>query len=231
MRMTNQKSLSIAIDGPAASGKSTVAERIAEKLAYLFFDTGVMYRAVTWGALQEFGNVDDEEKVSVLAEKVKIDVFPPSLNDGRKCDIHLDGVDITWEIRTPNVDRFVSKVSAYPRVRQAMTMQQRRIGEQGNIVMVGRDIGTVVLPHADIKIFLDASIEERARRRYEELIHRGEPASLEAVLYSMQRRDEIDSTREVAPLKPADDAIRVNSDGKTVDEVVQIIFDLVKRYQ
>ena len=227
--MTNQKPLSIAIDGPAASGKSTVAERIAEKLSYLFFDTGVMYRAVTWGALQVFGNVDDEEKVSVLAEKVKIDVVPPSLNDGRKCDIHLDGVDITWEIRTPNVDRFVSKVSAYPRVRQAMTMQQRRIGEQGNIVMVGRDIGTVVLPQADIKIFLDASIEERARRRYEELVDRGEPASLEAVLYSMQRRDEIDSTREVAPLKPAEDAIRVNSDGKTVDEVVQIIIDLVKR--
>lgn len=228
--MTNQKPLSIAIDGPAASGKSTVAERIAEKLSYLFFDTGVMYRAVTWGALQVFGNVDDEEKVSVLAEKVKIDVVPPSLNDGRKCDIHLDGVDITWEIRTPNVDRFVSKVSAYPRVRQAMTMQQRRIGEQGNIVMVGRDIGTVVLPQADIKIFLDASIEERARRRYEELVDRGEPASLEAVLYSMQRRDEIDSTREVAPLKPAEDAIRVNSDGKTVDEVVQIIIDLVKRH-
>ena len=228
--MTNQKPLSIAIDGPAASGKSTVAERIAEKLSYLFFDTGVMYRAVTWGALQVFGNVDDEEKVSVLAEKVKIDVVPPSLNDGRKCDIHLDGVDITWEIRTPNVDRFVSKLSAYPRVRQAMTMQQRRIGEQGNIVMVGRDIGTVVLPQADIKIFLDASIEERARRRYEELVDRGEPASLEAVLYSMQRRDEIDSTREVAPLKPAEDAIRVNSDGKTVDEVVQIIIDLVKRH-
>jgi cytidylate kinase len=109
-------------------------------------------------------------------------------------------------------------------------MQQRRIGEQGNIVMVGRDIGTVVLPDADIKIFLDASIEERARRRFEELIHRGEPASLEAVLYSMQRRDEIDSTRDVAPLKPADDAIRVSSDGKTVDEVVQIIIDLVKQH-
>ncbi len=229
--MTNQKPLSIAIDGPAASGKSTVAERIAEELSYLFFDTGVMYRAVTWGALQQFGNVDDEDKVSSLAESVKIDVFPPSQKDGRKCDIILDGVDITWEIRTPNVDRFVSKVSAYPRVRHAMTMQQRRIGEQGNIVMVGRDIGTVVLPEADIKIFLDASIEERARRRYEELINRGEQASLEAVLYSMQRRDEIDSTREVAPLKPADDAIRVSSDGKTVNEVVQIIIDLVRRHQ
>lgn len=211
----------IAIDGPAASGKSTIGERLAEELGYLYFDTGIMYRAVTWAALQAFGNVEDEAAVVRLAEQVDIDVLPPSQPDGRKSDVLLDGRDITWEIRSAEVDANVSQVSAYPGVRSAMTVQQRRIGQRGKVVMVGRDIGTVVLPEAELKIFLDASVEERALRRYKELVERGEPVTYEGILRSMKRRDRIDSTRAVAPLRAAEDAIRLKTDNLSIEEVLQ----------
>ena len=155
----------IAIDGPAASGKSTLGLRLAGSLGYLFFDTGVMYRAVTWAALVRGLEINDEKAVTQLAETAQIDVRPSSQNDGRTSDVLLDGVDITWETRRPDVEASVSPVSAYRGVRQALASQQRRIGQRGRIVMVGRDIGTVVLPEADLKIYLDASAEERARRR------------------------------------------------------------------
>ncbi len=209
----------IAIDGPAASGKSTLGRRLADALGYLFFDTGVMYRAVTWAALQRGIPISDEAAVTALAESVQIDVRPASRQDGRPCDVLLDGVDVTWETRRPEVDANVSPVSAYAGVRRALTAQQRRIGLRGRVVMVGRDIGTVVLPEAELKIYLDASAEERARRRYLELIQRGEQADYEQVLAGVRRRDEIDSGRAVAPLRPAEDAIILDSDKLTADEV------------
>ncbi|MBI4731420.1 MAG: (d)CMP kinase [Chloroflexi bacterium] len=209
----------IAIDGPAASGKSTLGRRLADALGYLFFDTGVMYRAVTWGALQRSIQIDDEVAVTALAENAQIDVRPPSKNDGRACDVLLDGVDITWETRRPEVDANVSPVSVYAGVRRALTAQQRRIGLRGRVVMVGRDIGTVVLPEADLKIYLDASAEERARRRYTEIIGRGGSADYEKILAGVRDRDRIDSGRLVAPLRPAEDAVILNSDKLDADEV------------
>jgi len=218
----------ITIDGPAASGKSTIAEILANRLGYLFFDTGVMYRAVTWAALQQLGSPSDEDAVSVLAKQVVIDVMPPSQKDGRMCDVVLDGVDITWQTRRADVEAHVSQVSAYAGVRQAMTEQQRRIGRRGKVIMVGRDIGTVVLPNAELKIYLDASVEERARRRYEELLKRGEPASFEAILAGLRRRDEIDSTRAVAPLRPAEDAVIIGTDGLSIEQVVARVMALLE---
>ncbi|MBI9048281.1 MAG: (d)CMP kinase [Anaerolineaceae bacterium] len=216
----------IAIDGPAASGKSTVAEILANELNYMFFDTGVMYRAVTLIALNQISDLDMEHEVVAIADSIEIDVRKPSKGDGRKYDVWVNGKDITWEIRQPAVDANVSKVSAYAGVRTAMTSQQRRIGMKSNVVMVGRDIGTVVLPEADLKVYLDASAEERAKRRHAEIISRGDEADYEKILESMIRRDKIDSTRAVAPLKPADDAVIIHSDHLCVAEVVHKIKDL-----
>lgn len=211
----------IAIDGPAASGKSTLAELIANKLNYFFFDTGVMYRAVTLAALEQVKDLDDEANVIDVANRIQIDVQPASVQDGRVMDILVDGKDVTWQIRTPEVDHNVSKVSAYGGVRKAMTEQQRRIGERGNMVMVGRDIGTVVFPDAKYKIYLEASPEERARRRFAEVHKRGESTSYDEILASILKRDDVDSSRAVAPLKPADDAHVIDSDGKTIDIVLK----------
>ncbi len=210
----------IAIDGPAASGKSTLGKKLADELGYLFFDTGVMYRAVTWLALQRGIPIPDEAAISSLAEQADIDVLPPSQSDGRNCDILVDGQDVTWEIRRPEVDANVSAVSAYAGVRRALTAQQRRIGQRGRVVMVGRDIGTVVLPEAGLKIYLDASAEERARRRHKELLERGEPASYADILAAMRQRDQIDSTRALSPLKAAADAVTIDSDRLDVSQVL-----------
>lgn len=217
----------IAIDGPAASGKSTVAEKLAADLGYLYFDTGVMYRAVTLAALEKLQSVQDEKAVSALAEQVQIDVLPPSLGDGRLYDVRLDDKDVTWAIRTPEIDQNVSQVSAYPQVRQAMTTQQRRIGQRGSVVMVGRDIGTVVFPEAELKIYLDASVEERARRRYRETVRRGQAADYDEILKAMKRRDKMDSSRKIAPLRPAEDAVIVNTDGLDICDVIQRVKELM----
>jgi cytidylate kinase len=218
----NVKPSIIAIDGPAASGKSTIAKRLADSIGYLYFDTGVMYRAITWVALQRNVDVNDQNLVALLAETIRIDVLPPSKDDGRDSDILADGKDITWEIRHPDVDSNVSVVAAYPGVRTAMTIQQRRIGKQGNVVMVGRDIGTVVLPDADLKVYLDASVVERARRRYNESQNRGDSVSYNSVLENMKKRDEIDSTRDIAPLRAAEDARIIDSDNLGIEAVVKI---------
>jgi cytidylate kinase len=220
----------IAIDGPAASGKSTLAEKLAEHLGYLYFDTGVMYRAVTLAVINAQMDVLDEVEVTNLAETVVIDVRQPTINDGRKCDVLLNGVDVTWEIRSATVNSHVSEVSAYAGVRKAMTAQQRRIGMQGDVVMVGRDIGTVVLPDADLKIYLDASAEERARRRLLEEQERGISSNYEEILKSIRNRDQIDSNREVAPLKPAEDAVILLSDGKDAQEVLLEVLQLVYKH-
>lgn len=211
----------IAIDGPAASGKSTLGDKLAQALDYLYFDTGVMYRAVTWLAIKQGVAINDEAAITRLAEETTIDVRPASVQDGRAYDVLVDSQDITWDLRRPEVDANVSPVSAYAGVRTALTAQQRRIGLRGNVVMVGRDIGTVVLPNADLKIYLDASVEERARRRYLELCQRGEPADYESILNAMQKRDRIDSSRAIAPLRPADDAYILCSDGLDAEQVFE----------
>jgi cytidylate kinase len=166
----------IAIDGSAASGKSTLGARLAQHLGYLYFDTGVMYRAVTWAVLDRKIDPENLETVSDLAEKLVIEVNPDGPNDGRLYTVVADGQDITWQIRSPEVEAYVSLISSYPRVRAALVARQRRIAAAGAIVMVGRDIGTVVLPDADLKIFMQASAEERARRREQEMRTQDKPA-------------------------------------------------------
>jgi cytidylate kinase len=215
----------IAIDGPVASGKSTVAKLLADRLGYLYFDTGVMYRAVTWAALDRQVSVADETAVTALSATLDIDVLPLTVPDGRQYTVLVDGQDATWALRDPAVVANVSTVSAYPGVRAAMVMQQRRIAARGHIVMVGRDIGTVVLPDADLKIYLDASPEERARRRWREELDRGIQQPFEEVLAEVRRRDQIDSTRKVAPLRPAEDAFLLDSTTMSIDDVVMAILD------
>ena len=218
----------IAIDGPAASGKSTIGLRLANTLGYLFFDTGLMYRAITWLALDHDMSLRDEAAITGLAEKTHIDVAPASKSDGRACDVLVAGRDITWQTRLPDVEANVSIVSAYRGVRSALSEQQRRIGKRGQIVMVGRDIGTVVLPDADLKIYLDASAEERAKRRYDEVIARGGSADYSDILAKVIERDRIDSTRDVAPLKVAPDAVVINTDKLAADEVFEQVLALCK---
>lgn len=219
----------IAIDGPAASGKSTLGALLAKALGYLYFDTGVMYRAVTLAAIQAGLVIEDEASIGDLAERVRIDIGPPSVDDSRDYDVLLDGQDVTWEIRTDAVNDYVSDVSVYAAVRTAMTDQQRRIAMENKVVMVGRDIGTVVMPDADLKIYLDASVEVRAQRRYLEMLERGEDADFEAVLRSLKNRDQIDSNREIAPLRAADDAVVINADVLGIQDVLEKAKELVYR--
>ena len=219
--MTKTHPTIIAIDGPAASGKSTLGRRLADALGYLFFDTGVMYRAVTWLALQGGMDVHNETSVTALAENTQIEVLPASKPDGRVCDVIVDGKDITWAIRRPEVDANVSKVSTYRYVRRALSEQQRRIGLRGKVVMVGRDIGTVVLPEADLKIYLDASVQVRATRRYNENKVRGTELDYGDILDKVHQRDLIDSTRDLAPLRAAEDAVVIDSDNLSADEVFE----------
>ena len=216
----------IAIDGPAASGKSTLGLKLARALGYLFFDTGVMYRAITWLALKLDIDLLDEAKIIALAEQTQIDIAPASKEDGRTCDVLIAGEDITWEIRLPDVEANVSLVSAYGGVRAALSQQQRRIGQRGKVVMVGRDIGTVVLPEADLKIYLDASAEQRAKRRYNEIIARGSAADYNEILTKVVDRDHIDTNRDVAPLKAATDAVVIDSNELNADQVYEKVLAL-----
>jgi cytidylate kinase len=228
----------IAIDGPAASGKSTIGALLAQELGYVYFDTGVMYRAVTWVALQRGIPIADEEAITRLSEALHIEVTKPTQADGRQYTVCADGADVTWDLRQPKVDRQVSPVSAYPGVRRALVAQQRRIAQGGSIVMVGRDIGTVVLPEAELKVYLDAVVDERAHRRYREVIarrskHESDAAlrqspEYEAILKDMVRRDRIDSSREVAPLRPAEDAVQIDTTDMAVREVLNCVLDLVR---
>ncbi len=217
----------IAIDGPAASGKSTLGAELASRLGYLYLDTGAMYRAATLAVLQRSITVADEKAVTSLVSEIEIDVRPPSKDDGRQNDILIDGIDATWEIRSPEVDGNVSQVSMYSGVREILTQRQREIGMRGRVVMVGRDIGTVVLPDADLKIYLDASAEARARRRHLENEERGNSMSYEDILEGVKRRDHIDSTRELAPLRIAEDAIVVDSTKLNISQVFDRVFTLV----
>ena len=225
----------IAIDGPAASGKSTVGFAVAGLLNYLFFDTGAMYRVVTWAALEQGVDVHDAGAVGLLAETIDISILPVGENqDGRHLTVLVDGRDVTWAVRSPEVDQNVSTVAAIPRVRAALSQHQRQIGAQyahghagmDGIVMVGRDIGTVVLPDAPLKIYLDAPVVERAQRRFLELEKRGKSPCFAQVLADMQARDRIDSQRAIAPLRPAEDAHSIGTAGLGVEEIVARIVAL-----
>lgn len=219
----------IAIDGPAASGKSTVGRLLAERLNYLYLDTGCMYRAVTWSALQHGVDLDDETAVTQIAHDIEIEIFPVREEaDGRHYTVLVNGQDITWKIRTPAVDANVSLVSSYLGVRQEMVKRQRAFGEQGAVVMVGRDIGTVVMPDAPLKLFIIASAQERARRRTRDRQAQGHNANYEQILADVQRRDEIDSNREHSPLRPAADAIRIDSTARSPAKIVDAILQLIR---
>ena len=226
--MTKTPPSIIALDGPAASGKSTVGRRLADALGYLFFDTGVMYRAVTWIALNHDMDLKNEAAITQMAESAELDIRPPSQNDGRACDIIVGDKDITWDVRSGDVEASVSLVAAYAGVRTALSGQQRRIGLRGKVVMVGRDIGTVVLPEADLKVYMDASAEERARRRFKDITSRGEQADYDELLKKMIERDRLDSTRAVAPLRPADDALVLDTDKLSEEEVFAKILEMCK---
>ena len=221
----------ITIDGPVASGKSSVGLMLAKKLGYSFLDTGIMYRAVTWAAIDKKKKIEDEAEISNLAKQINIKIGPPTKMDGRINDVFVDEVDVTWKLRESEVNEKVSHVSRYPLVREALTKQQRKFGKRGKTVMVGRDIGTIVMPDAGLKIFLKASIEERARRRFTEEIKRGNLIKLEDVIKNIRMRDKIDSNRKIAPLIPAKDAVIINTNGKDVSGVVDEIFSIMKKHE
>lgn len=218
----------IAIDGPGAAGKSTVARLIAERTGALLFDTGALYRAVTLLGIRNGVAGSDGVALAGLARVHRIDVLPPTVDDGRQVDVKIDGEDVTWSLRTPEIDARVSEVSAHPEVRQELLSVQRIIADGARVVMVGRDIATVVIPEAGVKIYLDASVQERARRRYEELLARGVEANYEDVLADLQTRDEWDSSRETAPLSIAADAVVVQTDGRSVEDIVDEIVALTE---
>ncbi len=219
----------IAIDGPAGAGKSTIGALVAERLGYLFLDTGAMYRAVALAAQRSGADPDDGERLAKLAREVRVAIGPPTVRDGRAYTVLLDGDDVTWAIRAPEIDRTVSQVARIAAVRDAMVEQQRALAQRGRVVMVGRDIGTVVLPKAERKIFLTASAAERAKRREEELRSRGEARPRQELLEEILRRDKLDSERAVAPLRAADDAIVVQTDGLSVGQALERVLAIVTR--
>jgi CMP/dCMP kinase len=216
--------LIIAIDGPVGSGKSTVARRVAELLGYTHLDSGAMYRAVGLKALRDGVPLDSPERLAVLAEAARIDLVP---RDG-KLRVLLDGEDVTDAIRAPEVSHAASVVAVVPGVRHPMVAEQRRAGEQGSVVMEGRDIGSVVFPHADLKIFLDASPEVRASRRQRELEEKGEPMEFEKVLAEVHVRDRRDREREMSPLVRAADAVIVDNTAMDAEETARVIVLLAK---
>jgi cytidylate kinase len=217
----------IAIDGPAGAGKSTIGALVAERLGYVFLDTGAMYRAVALAAKRRGIDPDDAERLTTLAREVRVLIGPPTKRDGRAYTVLLDGDDVTWEIREADIDRIVSQVARVQGVREAMVEQQRALAQRGRLVMVGRDIGTVVLPGADRKIYLTASAAERAKRREEELRARGQVRPRQDLLQEILRRDKLDSERAVAPLRIADDAIVVHTDGLAVGEALDKVLAIV----
>lgn len=222
------KPLTIAIDGPAASGKSTLGYHLAQHLTYLYLDTGVLYRAVTWAALHHAPPIEDEAAVTHLAETAPITVLPPTVDDGRQATIRCGEADITWDIRSPEVNAAVSPVSAYPGVRAALTQRMREMAARGSIVMVGRDIGTVVLPDADLKFYVIASDEARAERRHAEMQAQGKAVTYAEVLANLRLRDTIDSNRAAAPLKAADDAVIFDTTRFTIEEMFREAERLVR---
>lgn len=217
------KKIVVAIDGPAGAGKSTIAKLAAEKLGYAYIDTGAMYRSVAWKFLQT-GREFDEAYISELANTMIIE-FKPEAKINR---VFVDGTEVTEAIRTPEVTAIVSRVAAIGAVREAMVEQQRRMGEIGGILMDGRDIGTVVFPHAQLKIFLTASVEERARRRYKEMVEKGQQVELAQLQEDIAARDKQDSERAISPLRQAEDALLLDTSDMSIAQVTDKILQLVQ---
>lgn len=218
-----EKKLSIAIDGPAAAGKSTVAKIVAEKLSYIYIDTGAMYRSLTYKAIVNHVNLEDEASLLDTLLSTTIDLQPSEKGQL----VYLDNKDVTDEIRSAEVTNSVSYVAKHEQVRKEMVRRQQAFAVGGGVVMDGRDIGTHVLPNAEVKVFLLASVEERAVRRHNENMQKGYPSDLEQLKVEIARRDKIDSEREVAPLKKADDAIEIDTTSLTISDVVEKIMALV----
>jgi CMP/dCMP kinase len=209
----------ITIDGPAGAGKSTLGELLARRLGYLYFDTGVMYRALTWAGLQRGFKLDDPAMMAALAQKLGIDLEAPNVADSRQYTVLVDGEDVTWDLRRPEVDRHVSLVAGHAPVREVMRARQRAIGLRGGVVMVGRDIGTIVLPEAKLKIYLEASLGERAARRAAELRQRGQAVEPSAIEADVARRDALD--RHVMDRAP--DALVLSNDDLSPEQEVEVI--------
>ena len=219
-----RQGLVVAVDGPASSGKSTVGSRVAEALGYRFVDTGLLYRGVTWLAQQLQAPLDVGESVAELVPRVSLSAGP----EGRYESVLVDGLDVTDEVLSPGVDRRVSEVAQHPEVRAALLARQRELAAGGDIVVAGRDIGTVVLPDADVKVFLEAGPEERARRRAEQRGFAPDSPEAAAILGDLQRRDDIDRTRATAPLRPAPDALRVVTDDHSLEETIVTVGDAIR---
>jgi cytidylate kinase len=219
----------IAIDGPAGAGKSTVGRLLAEKLRFVFLDTGAMYRAVALAALRRGISDTNEHLLAELAEHLPIHIKRPEdgETDGRTYTVLIGDEDVTWEIRRPEVESVVSQVASWPDVRAALVRQQQRMAERDSVVMVGRDITTEVLPNADLKIYLDASLQERARRRYDELRERGRDVTYEQVESEIEHRDYQDMHRDAGALKLAEDAICINTDEVGIEEVLEKVLEVV----
>lgn len=219
--------MKIAIDGPAGAGKSTVAKKVADLLSYVYIDTGAMYRSITLKALRQDLDVRDEEALQSLLRMTKIDLQKKS----DRQIVLLDGEDVTEEIRSSDVTNNVSEVAKHPSVRKEMVKRQQEVSQEHSVVMDGRDIGTHVIPDAQVKIFLVASVDERAKRRHEENLSKGMPSDLEQIKAEIEQRDLLDSEREASPLKKAVDAIEVDTTKMTIDEVVDTILTIVREYE
>jgi cytidylate kinase len=218
--VTSMRPLIIAIDGPSGAGKGTVARAVANELGYRHVDSGAMYRAVGWKVLQTGRSLEDEDAVALVAEQSTIDLA--------SAKVAIDGDDVTRAIRTPEIDRAAAAVARLPKVRAALVARQRALGVDGAIVMEGRDIGTVVFPDADVKIYLDASPEERARRRANDPAHTGVPAAVSDVATLLTERDQLDRTRTASPLYAAPDANIVDTTGRSIDDVVREVLAIVR---
>lgn len=216
----------IAIDGPAGAGKSTIARKLARKLGFRYLDSGAMYRAVTWQALKQEIKLEDERKLVSLAEGMEI-VFLSPAEDGIS-PLLVDGQDITKEIRQPIIDQNVSLVAKVKGVREAMVRQQRKMASTGNIVIDGRDIGTRVLPEADLKLYITASLEERSRRRYQEQLFKNPLVNYQEIKNKIIRRDKIDCERKFSPLVKDQDAILIDTSNLPIEEVINKIMQLIK---